>query len=205
MGVPQRTGRTGRTGRFSQLVGVTQEFLFRFFASHHTICSHLSSRRLGISRTILPKDIFSTKVTSDCYTMKFVSSLLLFSSSLLLGVTHAYVTLPTRSLFSIRNHNTVPTNMVIIDDSKDVECYLVIDEDVKKEGATPGVVCTPEPEDFAWFNGLDPKDMVPTDGIVDGAIECVEGASPRGVPEWECLSVDLPVIADSVDAPPVVD
>jgi hypothetical protein len=138
--------------------------------------------------------------------MKFVSSLLLFSSSLLLlGVTtHAYVTPPTRSLFAIRNHQTVTVpQMVIIDDSKDVECYLVMDDEVKEEGSTPGVVCTPEPEDFAWFNGLDPEDLVPTDGIVDGAVECVEGASPRGVPEWECLSIDSPVIADA--AAPVVD
>ena len=51
----------------------------------------------------------------------------------------------------------------------------------------PTVVCTNDPEEFAWFNGLDVEDLIPTDaGTSEQALECHEGASPRGIPEWEC-------------------
>lgn len=50
----------------------------------------------------------------------------------------------------------------------------------------PRVVCTSEPEEYAWFNGIDPNHLIPTDGTETGSMECVEGASPRGIPEWEC-------------------
>jgi hypothetical protein len=39
---------------------------------------------------------------------------------------------------------------------------------------------------YAWFNGIDPKNMRETDGAVEGAENCVQGESFRGKPEWEC-------------------
>ena len=79
--------------------------------------------------------------------------------------------------------------------SEDVQCYLVEnDDDDGQDGEGGGavsdakatVVCTAEPEEYAWFNGIDEKKMRPTDGSETGATECIEGASPRGTPEWEC-------------------
>lgn len=39
---------------------------------------------------------------------------------------------------------------------------------------------------YAWFNGIDPKMMVKTDGSIEGSIECKEGESYNGKPEWDC-------------------
>ena len=69
-------------------------------------------------------------------------------------------------------------------DEEVVQCYVIEDEDDEDE--KPTVICTSEPEEYAWFNGIDEKKMKPTDGTETGATECVEGASPRGTPEWEC-------------------
>ena len=67
-------------------------------------------------------------------------------------------------------------------------CYVIYPphaHDAKEE--PPTVVCTNDPEEFAWFNGLDVEDLIPTDaGTSEQALECHEGASPRGIPEWEC-------------------
>jgi hypothetical protein len=71
-----------------------------------------------------------------------------------------------------------------------VECYVVNDELIEEEGEKPVVVCTSEPDEYAWFNGLDRDAMRPTDGVEEGSVECVEGASPRGIPEWECKQED---------------
>lgn len=62
-----------------------------------------------------------------------------------------------------------------------IECYVT---NVGEE--KPEVVCTSDPEGYAWFNGIDPEKMKPTDGTSEGTTECVEGYSPKGVPEWEC-------------------
>lgn len=83
-----------------------------------------------------------------------------------------------------------------------VECFLIVEEeddievdadDLSKEHTSSHpdetkqrVVCTSEPEEYAWFNGIDEKNMVPADGIETEATECVEDSSPRGIPEWEC-------------------
>ena len=69
-----------------------------------------------------------------------------------------------------------------------IECFIVNFFEVEEEGAAPHVVCTSQPEEYAWFNGIDRQAMKETDGILEGALECVEGASPRGYPEWECSS-----------------
>lgn len=39
---------------------------------------------------------------------------------------------------------------------------------------------------YAWFNGIDPKMMVKTDEAMEGSVECKEGESYKGKPEWEC-------------------
>ena len=74
-----------------------------------------------------------------------------------------------------------------------MECYLIEDDDDDQESDEhfhydkPRVVCTTDPDEYAWFNGIDVEKMTPTDGTeITGAMECVEGASPRGTPEWEC-------------------
>lgn len=73
-----------------------------------------------------------------------------------------------------------------VDDEKAIQCFIVNAFQVEEEGAIPEVICTPDPDDYAWFNGLDRETMLPADGHHDDFLECVEGASPRGVPEWEC-------------------
>mmetsp|Transcript_70116 Transcript_70116/g.106026 ORF Transcript_70116/g.106026 Transcript_70116/m.106026 type:complete len:148 (+) Transcript_70116:94-537(+) len=76
-----------------------------------------------------------------------------------------------------------------------MECYLVEEDDEEVDDfesenslayQKPRVVCTTAPDEYAWFNGIDPERLIPTDATETGALECVEGASPRGIPEWEC-------------------
>mmetsp|Transcript_1078 Transcript_1078/g.2518 ORF Transcript_1078/g.2518 Transcript_1078/m.2518 type:complete len:127 (+) Transcript_1078:172-552(+) len=71
-------------------------------------------------------------------------------------------------------------------ETEDVTCYVVNDEEMIEENADPQVVCTSEPDDYAWFNGIDPKAMRETDGTEEGAGECVETENYKGKPEWEC-------------------
>eukprot|EP00587_Corethron_hystrix_P010366 CAMPEP_0113307758 /NCGR_PEP_ID=MMETSP0010_2-20120614/6478_1 /TAXON_ID=216773 ORGANISM="Corethron hystrix, Strain 308" /NCGR_SAMPLE_ID=MMETSP0010_2 /ASSEMBLY_ACC=CAM_ASM_000155 /LENGTH=135 /DNA_ID=CAMNT_0000162683 /DNA_START=196 /DNA_END=600 /DNA_ORIENTATION=- /assembly_acc=CAM_ASM_000155 len=72
---------------------------------------------------------------------------------------------------------------------ENIECY-VIDGMYIGPDREDQVVCTSEPEEYAWFNGIDPKALSKTEGAkTDGeigydAMECVEGSSPRGIPEW---------------------
>lgn len=74
-----------------------------------------------------------------------------------------------------------------VDDEKVIQCFIVNAFEVDEEGAFPEVVCTPEPDEYAWFNGLSREAMQPADGVYgQDFLECVEGHSPRGVPEWEC-------------------
>eukprot|EP00985_Skeletonema_marinoi_P005058 scaffold2188_cov106-Skeletonema_marinoi.AAC.2 len=74
----------------------------------------------------------------------------------------------------------------IAEDTDDVTCFIVNDEEIITEGEKPHVVCTSEPDDYAWFNGVDPKNMRETNGAIEGAENCVEGESFKGKPEWEC-------------------
>ena len=69
-----------------------------------------------------------------------------------------------------------------------IECFIVNYFDMQEGLATtPHVVCTSQPDEYAWYHGIDRATMMKkTDGILQGALECVEGASPRGIPEWEC-------------------
>ena len=75
-----------------------------------------------------------------------------------------------------------------VDKEKAVQCFIVNAFEVDEEGAEPEIVCTPEPDEYAWFNGLDREHMKPAQSVTASGdfLECMEGASPRGVPEWEC-------------------
>jgi hypothetical protein len=81
------------------------------------------------------------------------------------------------------------------DEDKPIQCFLLqVDADHDDASPSPSpsppeVICTSNPDEYAWFNGIQREDMIPaTDGIYDEAVQCVQGESPRGVPEWECLS-----------------
>ena len=93
--------------------------------------------------------------------------------------------------FSIKTNSVGSLKMTRIDDTKPVECFVVIDEELEvTEGATAQVVCTSEPEEYAWLNGLEVDALKPIDDsmkpVLESTVECVEGALPRGVPVWEC-------------------
>mmetsp|Transcript_11547 Transcript_11547/g.16566 ORF Transcript_11547/g.16566 Transcript_11547/m.16566 type:complete len:134 (+) Transcript_11547:51-452(+) len=72
------------------------------------------------------------------------------------------------------------------EDTDDVTCFIVNDEEIITEKEKPHVVCTSEPDDYAWFNGVDPENMREVDGVVEGVENCVQGESFKGKPEWEC-------------------
>jgi hypothetical protein len=61
-----------------------------------------------------------------------------------------------------------------------VACFMV-------DGADQ-VVCTEAPEEYAWYEGIDASDMQKVDPglLVEGHMECTEGASYRGTPVWDC-------------------
>jgi hypothetical protein len=69
-----------------------------------------------------------------------------------------------------------------------IECFVVNDLELQMgEDELPLVVCTSEPEEYAWFNGIERDVMRPaTEKDAELTTECVEGASPRGIEEWEC-------------------
>eukprot|EP00429_Kryptoperidinium_foliaceum_P041575 CAMPEP_0176120056 /NCGR_PEP_ID=MMETSP0120_2-20121206/60378_1 /TAXON_ID=160619 /ORGANISM="Kryptoperidinium foliaceum, Strain CCMP 1326" /LENGTH=128 /DNA_ID=CAMNT_0017454489 /DNA_START=99 /DNA_END=485 /DNA_ORIENTATION=+ len=73
-----------------------------------------------------------------------------------------------------------------VDDQEAIQCFIVNSFEVDEEGVEPEIVCTSDPDNYAWFNGINKDDMKPADCERDGYLECVEGASPRGIPEWEC-------------------
>ncbi|KAG7337873.1 hypothetical protein IV203_025937 [Nitzschia inconspicua] len=75
----------------------------------------------------------------------------------------------------------------IHDEDKPILCYLITTTD-DDNGGIPQVICTSNPEEYAWYHGIDKEQMVLTDGIHDHALQCVKGESPRGIPEWECES-----------------
>lgn len=74
-----------------------------------------------------------------------------------------------------------------------VECFIIEpdeDDDSIDYQDSPKVVCTSEPQEYAWMNGIDESRLKPTDDdgdVYEEKMECVEGASPRGIPEWECI------------------
>jgi len=69
----------------------------------------------------------------------------------------------------------------------DIQCFIVNYGQVESEGATPEVHCTSNVEEFTWFHGYDLDDLVNVKDLPSLSLtECVDGASPRGLPEWEC-------------------
>jgi hypothetical protein len=97
-------------------------------------------------------------------------------------------------ILSQQRHHPTTTFMLSMDEKgaidQPVECYLLVTDDnddmVVTENESFRIVCTSEPDEYAWFNGLSPQHMQKTDDIFVGKMQCVEGASPRGTPEWEC-------------------
>eukprot|EP00547_Thalassionema_nitzschioides_P007376 CAMPEP_0194200720 /NCGR_PEP_ID=MMETSP0156-20130528/1206_1 /TAXON_ID=33649 /ORGANISM="Thalassionema nitzschioides, Strain L26-B" /LENGTH=112 /DNA_ID=CAMNT_0038925753 /DNA_START=87 /DNA_END=425 /DNA_ORIENTATION=- len=84
--------------------------------------------------------------------------------------------------FTIPLRRAVPPKLASTREDEPIECYVTNNGDEKQK-----VVCTSDPEGYAWFNGIDPEKMKPTDGTSEGTTECVEGYSPKGIPEWECV------------------
>ena len=112
---------------------------------------------------------------TPCLFVLLVSSLVIVS-----GFTTPY----NQRCSVVRRHQHVTR---VLNDDKAIECFFVFDEDAEKEGILPDVVCTSQPDEYAWFNGIERENLKPTEGATyEFATECVEGASPRGFPEWEC-------------------
>lgn len=108
---------------------------------------------------------------------------------LLVNGAHSFSTVtPFIARSSSRTTSGVPSLHLAAeaDDDDDVTCFIVNDEDIILDEAKPEVVCTSEPDDYAWFEGIERKKMRETDGTESGAEECVETASYKGKPEWEC-------------------
>jgi hypothetical protein len=112
---------------------------------------------------------------------------------------------PTTNLRHFATKTVSSISYSVHDEDKPIMCYLIQTEAKKKktinnnnnnnnnnnyqdEASIPQIVCTSNPEEYAWFHGIDQDRMVLTDGIYNQAFQCVEGESPRGVPEWECES-----------------
>ncbi|KAL7433807.1 hypothetical protein ACHAXM_003746 [Skeletonema potamos] len=125
--------------------------------------------------------ILSFSLTALVLSAPHVTSFSTKSSSIVQLSRSAYDP-PRRTQVSLRQS----TENVTAEDTDDVTCFIVNDEEIITEGEKPHVVCTSEPDDYAWFNGIDPKNMRETDGVVEGAENCVQGESFRGKPEWEC-------------------
>ena len=95
------------------------------------------------------------------------------------------LTKSTISLASDKTATEESANSDVLQETP-IECYLVNEDEVVEEGAAPKVVCTSDPDEYAWMEGLDRNQMQPTDGVENMTGQCVEGASPTGKPEWEC-------------------
>ena len=136
--------------------------------------------------TILVKNGFETFAIPSIYRDKSVSTmrnLFLLSLLQLLAIASSFSVWPGKIRQGIKRSTALASS---VDDEKVIQCFIVNAFEVDEEGAFPEVVCTPEPDEYAWFNGLSRESMRPADGINEGSLECVEGYSPRGVPEWEC-------------------
>lgn len=82
-----------------------------------------------------------------------------------------------------------------------ISCFVTNAWHVEEDGATPRVVCTSEPDAYAWMEGID-RDAMRQGLVLDHGVlwECVEGASPRGTPEWECrMAFDAPIQEEEED------
>jgi hypothetical protein len=120
--------------------------------------------------------------------------LIIYSLFMLLGTAAAFVipTTPratTRFAFALRIHQPHASDPAASEgEQRPIECFVVNDLEIKMgEEEVPLVVCTSEPDEYAWFNGIDRAAMRPaTEKDAELTTECVEGASPMGIEEWEC-------------------
>ena len=108
------------------------------------------------------------------------------------------VSAPAMTKTTARLTNHILSAVSIYDEP--VECFLV-EDDSDDNSAPPRVVCTSQPDEYAWFHGIDRDHLIPTrtidekdaaaasllDNHENAALECVQEESPRGIPEWECV------------------
>lgn len=74
-------------------------------------------------------------------------------------------------------------------DHDNIQCFIVNYDAVQNENAVAEIYCTSDVEEFAWYHGLSVDELVNTEDMPSLALdfsECVQGASHRGTPEWEC-------------------
>uniref|UniRef100_A0A7S3RX32 Uncharacterized protein n=1 Tax=Strombidinopsis acuminata TaxID=141414 RepID=A0A7S3RX32_9SPIT len=74
-------------------------------------------------------------------------------------------------------------------EEEEMACYVV-------EGKpSDEIICTSAPREYAWYEGIDPDEMekVGLGVVVEGHLECREGASHRGMPVWNCNQEDQAV------------
>lgn len=121
-------------------------------------------------------------------------------------VVHGF-TVGTQSVSSQHSHRSrAPTTEIFShqqDDDTPLQCFVILDDD--ESGRPPQVVCTADPDDYAWFNGIDRTNLIPTDSnylsLCDinndekdtdkssSVVDCKQETSHRGFPEWEFQNV----------------
>jgi hypothetical protein len=73
-----------------------------------------------------------------------------------------------------------PLSYSVHDEDKPILCFLIQAETrCQDELSIPQIVCTSNPEEYAWFHSIDQDRMVLTDGIHNQAIQCIEGEGTR--------------------------
>jgi hypothetical protein len=96
---------------------------------------------------------------------------------------------PSRYQRHVASETVSSLSYSVHDEDKPILCYLIQTErNNNDEWIIPQFVCTSNPEEYAWFHGINEDRMILTDGVHDQALRCVEGESSRGVLEWECES-----------------
>lgn len=129
-----------------------------------------------------------------------VKSLLFVSTTLLASCVNGFCILPSPAFRGLSDAASLKVVMFVSSDkltektvesdkvSKEdpIECYLVNEDDVVEDRVKPKVVCTSDPDEYAWMEGLNRRDMIKTDGMENLTGQCIEGASPTGKEEWEC-------------------
>jgi len=116
------------------------------------------------------------------------------------------------SRMGVSQHKTIATALAYAprDDERPIQCFLIDPPKQKRrrkktnhnnhgindhpitpaaevdDDSVPRIVCTSAPDEYAHHNGLTPDVMHSVSyDVLDHASLCAQGASPRGVPEWE--------------------
>jgi len=110
--------------------------------------------------------------------MRAVLTVCLVGAASALRVSGPQTTTAQRTSAHVR---TGPALLSSADAVPDDECYLFDSEDGRK------FVCTTNPEELAWFMGLEMKDLKKGAKPADlELIECSEDWSHNGTPQWVC-------------------